>query len=63
MLAIAIGIALYFSIIEGKLTITGVSSISQIYGYVIGGILVLSWGFFIPSIFCNKRQVKEIFAI
>ncbi|WP_218185297.1 hypothetical protein, partial [Sulfuracidifex metallicus] len=47
LLAITIGIALYFSIIKGKLIISGISSISQIYGYIIGGILILGWVEFI----------------
>ncbi|WP_054836474.1 hypothetical protein [Metallosphaera hakonensis] len=58
ILAVMLGLDLYFSAVEGKLVLTGVTTISDIYGYIIGGVLVLGWGFFFPLYFASKRGTR-----
>lgn len=55
-------LGLYFSIIEGKLVFKGAVSITDIYGEIIGGILVLGWGFVIPVYFATRRRSSRYFS-
>ena len=41
VLVAMLAIEIYFSIVEGKLILTGVTDASKIFGYIIGGIFAL----------------------
>ncbi|BCU66843.1 hypothetical protein HS7_02800 [Sulfolobales archaeon HS-7] len=62
ILAVMLVLDLYFSAVEGKLIFTGVTTLSDIYGYIVGGILVLGWGFFVPIYFASKRGMKGYYS-
>ena len=47
------------SVMEGKLIISGVTTISQLYGYIIGGVLVLGWGFFFPVYVSTRGRTRR----
>ncbi|BDC19833.1 hypothetical protein [Acidianus sp. HS-5] len=54
-----LAIDIYLSVIEGKLIISGVTRISDLFGYIITGVLILGWGFFVPIYFASKGWSKR----
>ncbi|BCU68913.1 hypothetical protein [Stygiolobus caldivivus] len=51
------------SVMEGKLIISGVTNVSKLYGYIIGGVLILGWGFFFPVYVSTRGEQGNMYRL
>ena len=60
VLLVMVVVDLYLSITEGKLVISGVTTISDIFGYIIGGAFALGWGLLFPMYFVIRGRRRYV---